>query len=78
MVKTESSSERCLKCTTFAKQGGYFEVICDAIKQNESELKNKQIMPQYQSFIMLKIPSKLSIRFQKYSHFSDARNNKIQ
>ena len=27
---------------------------------------------------MLKTPSKLSIRFQKYSHFSDAQNNRIQ
>ena len=61
-------------------------VIYDAIKQNESELEENKsrlsshvhCMPQFQSFIMLKTPSKLSIRFQKYSHFSDAQNNKIQ
>ena len=35
-------------------------------------------MPQFQSYITLKTPSKLSIRFQGYSHFSDAQNNKIQ
>ena len=35
-------------------------------------------MPQLQSYIMLKTPSKLTIRFQRYNYLSDAQNNKIQ
>ena len=34
-------------------------------------------IPQFQRHTMLKTP-KLSIRLQRYSHFSDAHNNKIQ
>ena len=30
-----------------------------------------------ESYIMFKTPSKLSIRFQRYTYFSDAQNNKI-
>ena len=37
-----------------------------------------QYMPQPQSYITLKTPSQLSIQFQRYSHFSDAQNNRIK
>ena len=37
-----------------------------------------QCMLHLQRYIMQKTPSKLNIRIQKYSHFNDAQNNKIQ
>ena len=58
--------------------------ICDAIKQNESELgkiKTEFSFSLYATIAELyhaKTPSKLNIRFQRYSYFSDAQNNKIQ
>ena len=42
---------------------------------NKSIKNNKQ---NGQSYIMLKTPSKLSIRFQRCSHFIDAQINRIQ
>ena len=69
-------------CTHVQKDYGMV-VICDAIKQNESELKkNKNSV--FISIVscniraMLKTTTRLNIQFQRYSHFSDAQNNKIQ
>ena len=33
---------------------------------------------QYLGYIMLKTTTRLNVRFQRYSHFSDVQNNKIQ
>ena len=53
--------------------------ICDAIKQNESELeqnkKNQFSFSLYPQFVELKIKDTV---FQIYSYFSAAQNTKIQ
>ena len=58
-----------------------YKQACDAIKQklekNINTLFHFHCMSP-QSYIMLKTPSKLKIRFQRYSYFSNVLNNKIQ
>ena len=60
-------------------------IKCDAIKQNESELRKNEISVfiysvcfNFRAIFMLKPPSNLDIQIQSYSHFSDAQNNKMQ
>ena len=61
-------------------------VVCDAIKQKESELAEKNhhslhlhCMLQFQTYIMLKPPIKIEHMVPEiYSHFNDAHNKTIQ
>ena len=56
-------------------------VTCDAIKQNESELKQNENWLLHASMSELsyaETPSKLNIWFQRYRHYSAPQNSKIQ
>ena len=63
-----------------------FKLHTNVMRSSKMSLNSEKIklsfhfhcMPQFHSCITLQTSSKLSIRFQRYSYFSDAQNNKIQ
>ena len=63
----------------------YYVYVSIVMRSSKMSLNSKNqtkthchCMPQFQSCITLKTPSKLSIRSQRCSHFSDVQNSKIQ
>ena len=80
-ILAQSSSDR--SPSFLCRQNGDNYIWCDQAKWvwtwNKIKLSfHVQYMPRPHRYITLKTPSKLSIQFQGYDHFSDAQNNQIK